>query len=104
MSIFVWILSSATFLLKAQRGPFVDFSFKPGDCATHLVYAAMSQESVTRGNAGPVRTQAPGWAERHVASGAPLTSVCRACIYRQRTHTQMPPHMQTAVFASTRAL
>lgn len=99
------ILSSATFLLKAQKSPFVIFALKPSDCSSQP--GICSYESGIS-HKGPTRPML----ELKLLGGQkgtlplelrPLLSA-QPCIYRQRTHTPTPPHMLTAVFASTSAL
>ena len=90
-------LGSATFLLKAKKSPFVLFFslagrlWRPG--------AVRSYESGI--NAARVRAHAPGWAERHVACGAPLTSVCTDCIYRERAYTHTHTHLDAPTHANS---
>lgn len=67
----------------------------PGWCAQLCV-----GESGIRGDSARVRALAPGWAERHVAPGAAVTSLSAEPVFIGNTHTQTPPHMQTVVFAT----
>lgn len=60
-------------------------------------YAWVSQPSGIRGDSARVRALAPGWAERHVAPGAAVTSLSAEPVFIGNTHPNAPTHANSCL-------
>lgn len=94
----LWLGSAASFYQKHKKKNPLCYFLSPADCAGVCSYVQVIQRSGVQGVSAPcVGVLAPGWAERHVAPGAPVTSQSAEPVFIGNTHPNAPTHANSCL-------